>query len=79
MRKPGHCPYCGHKEKQIIDSNYPNFDHFTDTVEKHFICEQCLLEWYETFTLEYHGCEVLVPTPAGYKSERYNKDGNKEI
>ena len=76
-RTPGVCPNCGHVEKQIVDSNYPRFDKYTDTVEKHYICERCLIEWYEDYKIEYTGCEVFELTDDGYAHLKYDKEGNK--
>jgi hypothetical protein len=75
------CPNCGHRNTQIIQGVYPEYDKWDDTITKFFICEKCLTEYYEKYKLEYNGCEVieLVDTPErlGYEKVCYDADGNK--
>ncbi len=76
------CPNCGHRNQQIIETygKYPEYDKFTDTLTKFFICQRCLTEYYETYKLEYHGCTVreLNDTQDGYQMVSYDADGNKK-
>lgn len=74
----GDCPKCGTYNKQLIDSKYPKYDKYTDTVEKYFICDKCLTEWYETLELEYAGCAVREVTEDGIRMTKYDCDGGIE-
>ena len=76
------CPNCGFRNQQEIEQygKYPLYDPHTDTVTKRFICQRCLTEYYETYNLEYNGCEVreLNDTMDGYVMVSYDADGNKK-
>ena len=54
------CPKCGRKNEQVIQSPYPMYDKRTDSVIKWFICEDCLMEWYEHYKPTYEKCGVIV-------------------
>lgn len=79
------CPNCGHRNQQIVETygKFPEYDKFTDTVTKYFICERCLTEYYEKFKLEYNGCEVIELVDENdsasihYEKVCYDADGNK--
>lgn len=76
------CPNCGFRNQQEIEryGKYPLYDHFTDTLTKRFICQRCLTEYFETYKLEYDGCEVreLNDDLMGYTMVSYDADGNKK-
>ena len=76
------CPNCGFRNQQEIEryGKYPFYDPRTDTVTKRFICQRCLTEYYETYNLEYNGCEVreINDTEDGYVMVSYDADGNKK-
>ena len=74
----GDCPKCGRQNRQLIDSKYPKYDKFSDTVEKYFICDNCMTEWYETLELTYGGCTVREITEDGIKMTKYDCDGGIE-
>ena len=75
------CPNCGFLNQQEIEryGKYPLYDQYTDTVTKRFICQRCLTEYYETYKLQYAGCEVreLNDNLEGYTMVRYDAEGNK--
>lgn len=75
----GVCPDCGCMVQQIIDSEYPAFNEEKNCVEKHFVCDTCEAEWYETFELSYSGCEVweLSEDNGFYNLLTFDKNGNK--
>lgn len=77
------CPKCGHRNQQIIQGPYPEYDKYTDTITKYFICDHCLTEYYEKYTLNYAGCEAreLIEKHdwAGYQMVKYDANGNKII
>jgi hypothetical protein len=53
------CPKCGKKNNQIIQKPYPQYDKYTDTLTKWFICDDCLTEWYEHYRLTYDGTGII--------------------
>lgn len=75
------CPNCGFRNKQVVEryGKYPLYDEWTDTVTKRFICQRCLTEYFETYTLTYNGCDVreLKDTQDGYAMVTYDANGNK--
>ena len=72
------CPHCGNISKHLRDSNYPKYDHTTDTFTKYFVCECCLTEWYETYQLDYDSCEVKEFVEDHYAFIKYDKTGNRK-
>ena len=79
------CPNCGERNRQIVETcgTYPEYDEWTDTITKYFVCRKCLTEYYEKYKLEYDGCEVIElvneddPSHIHYEQVCYDANGNK--
>jgi len=77
----GKCPNCGYTNIHIIQGKYPEYDEFSDTLTKWFICDNCLTEYYEILDLQYAGCQVVVFNEETSENElaEYDKTGYKKI
>ncbi len=74
------CPKCGQRNVQLIQGRFPNYDKWNDTITKFFICDSCLTEYYETYSLKYAGYtekELDMETLTTHLVS-YDEDGNRK-
>ena len=73
------CPKCGQRNVQLIQGRFPDYNKWTDTLTKFFICDRCLTEYYETYDLKYTGYteKELDMETLTCRLVKYDADGNK--
>ena len=75
------CPKCGQRNVQLIQGRFPDYNKWTDTLTKFFICDRCLTEYYETYELNYKGYQVkeFNPNTVCCQMVSYDEDGNRKV